>query len=96
MIITVKKAKYLGDYRLHLVFNTGESGDVDLRDLIFKYEAAETLRDIENFQAFTLDEWATLTWHCGFDVSPETLYERATGKQIAWLDVANWHEFQNH
>ncbi len=82
MIVTVEKADYLSDYRLHLTFNTGESGDVDLRDLVFKYEAAATLRDIENFKAFKLDEWATVTWDCGFDVAPETLYERATRKYV--------------
>jgi hypothetical protein len=87
MIVTIEKAIYLNDYRLHLTFNTGESGDVDLRDLIFKYEAAETLRDIEKFKAFKFDEWATLTWNCGFDVAPEMLYECATGKRVDWLTV---------
>ena len=85
MIVTVEKADYLGDYRLHLLFNTGESGEVDLQDLIFKYNAAAPLRDIDKFKNFVLDDWATLTWDCGFDVAPETLYERATGKRIEWL-----------
>lgn len=85
MIVNVLEARYLNNYRVWLKFNTGESGEVDLRDLIFKYNAAESLRNIEFFKAFKLDEWATLTWDCGFDVSPETLYERATGKIIEWL-----------
>jgi len=93
MIVTVEKANYLSDYQLHLTFNTGESGNVDLRDLIFKYKVATSLRDIENFKAFKFDEWATLTWDCGFDVSPETLYERATGKRVAWLEIES-PEFQ--
>ncbi|GDX86008.1 hypothetical protein LBMAG43_20500 [Methylococcaceae bacterium] len=84
MIVTIEKADYLADYRLHLLFNTGESGDVDLKDLVFKYEIATPLRDVEKFKIFTLDEWATPTWNCGFDVSPEILYERATGKRINW------------
>jgi hypothetical protein len=85
MIVSVKSAKYLDAYRLNLVFDTGESGDVDLQDIVFKYAAALPLRDINNFQAFKLDEWATVVWDCGFDVSPETLYERATGKRIDWV-----------
>jgi hypothetical protein len=85
MIVSVKSAKYLDAYRLNLVFDTGESGDVDLRDLVFKYEAASSLRSIDNFKAFKLDEWATVVWDCGFDVSPETLYERATGKRVDWV-----------
>ena len=84
-MISVEKANYIHDYRLHLTFNTGESGEVDLRDLIFKYNAAQPLRDIEGFKTFKLDEWSTVVWDCGFDVSPETLYERATGKRIEWL-----------
>jgi hypothetical protein len=85
MIVSVKSAKYLDAYRLNLVFDTGESGDVDLQDLVFKYTAALPLRDINNFKAFKLDEWASVVWDCGFDVSPETLYERATGKRIDWV-----------
>jgi hypothetical protein len=85
MIVSVKSAKYLDAYRLNLVFDTGESGEVDLRDLVFKYEAASPLRSIDNFKAFKLDEWATVVWDCGFDVSPEMLYERATGKRVDWV-----------
>ena len=86
MTIALQTAEYLDHYRVHLQFNTGESGDVDLRDIIFKYDAALPLRNIENFKAFKLDEWPTLSWSCGFDVSPETLYEQATGKRLEWLD----------
>lgn len=89
MIVTVEKAIYLNHYRIDLMFNTGESGEVDLQDLIFKYKAAAPLRDVEKFKNFTLDEWATLTWDCGFDIAPETLYERATGKQVDWLIKEN-------
>jgi len=36
------------------------------------------------FAKFTLDEWPTLVWSCGFDLAPEMLYERVTGKQLTW------------
>lgn len=87
MIVTITTADDLGGYRLHLRFNTGESGEVDLQDIIFKYKAAMPLRDMDNFKRFNLDEWSTVVWECGFDVSPETLYERATGKRIGWLQA---------
>ncbi len=89
MVISVKTATYLGDYRLNIAFNTGESGDVDLEDMIFKYNAAIPLRNKAHFKAFGLDSWSTVVWDCGFDIAPETLYERATGKQIEWLNH-NW------
>jgi Protein of unknown function (DUF2442) len=87
MMLSVINANYLSDYRLLLTFNTGEAGEVDLQDLILKYKAATPLRDVEHFKAFKFDEWATLTWDCGFDVAPELLYERATGKQIDWFNT---------
>jgi hypothetical protein len=88
MIVNVQEARYLDDYRVWLKFNTGESGEVDLQDMIFKYKVAASLHDIDQFKQFKLDAWPTLAWDCGFDVSPETLYERATGKVIEWLQVA--------
>lgn len=89
MIISVQQAHYLDNYRLQLVFNTGETGTADLQDIIFNYQAALPLREITQFQTFKLDEWSTVVWDCGFDISPETLYERATGKTIAWLQYSN-------
>ncbi|TAJ76053.1 MAG: DUF2442 domain-containing protein [Gallionellaceae bacterium] len=88
MIVNVQEARHLDDYRVWLKFNTGESGEVNLQDMIFKHKVATPLRDIEQFKQFKLDAWPTLTWDCGFDVSPETLYEKATGKVIEWLQVA--------
>jgi Protein of unknown function (DUF2442). len=72
---------------LRLQFNDGASGEANLQDLIFKYPAAEPLRDKACFQKFSLDEWSTVVWDCGFDVSPETLYERVTDKTVAWLNA---------
>jgi hypothetical protein len=45
------------------------------------------LRNIDDFKVFQLDEWSTVVWACGFDISPETLYERATGKHIDWFSL---------
>jgi hypothetical protein len=35
---------------------------------------------------FQLDEWPTIVWDCGFDLSPEYLYELATGKRPTWAE----------
>ena len=76
----------IADYRIKLKFNPGEEGVVDLSDMIKKYVLAQSLKNINEFKKFFLDEWPILAWSCGFDISPETLYERATGKRLAWLE----------
>ncbi|MEI6875261.1 MAG: DUF2442 domain-containing protein [Spirochaetota bacterium] len=44
------------------------------------------MRNPEAFATFHLDEWPTIVWDCGFDLSPEYLYELATGKRPAWAE----------
>lgn len=78
-MIAVSQARYLDGYRVWLEFSDGSTGIVDLADVIDKYPQAQPLKDLERFKAFYLDEWPTLPWPCGFDLSPESLYERATG-----------------
>ncbi len=84
MTIKVAQARYLDGYRIWLRFNTGEEGIVDLTDVLDRYPVAKPLKDKALFANFYLDGWPTLAWSCGFDYSPESLYERATGKQIHW------------
>jgi hypothetical protein len=85
MIIKIVDARYQSEYKILLRFNTEEEGVVDLADIVEKYAAAKPLRDPAVFADFYLDEWPTLAWPCGFDFSPESLYERATGKVVPWL-----------
>ena len=79
--VYVVEARYIKDFLVYLKFNTGESGKVDLMEIIYKYDQAEPLRDPARFKAFFLDSWPTLAWDCGFDISPESLYYRVTGKK---------------
>ena len=81
--VYVTEAKYIKDFTVYLKFNTGESGQTDLKDLIHQYSQAASLRDPGRFKNFFLDSWPTLAWECGFDVSPESLYFRVTGKKYA-------------
>ncbi len=74
------EAHYVNDFKISLKFNTGESGVVDLKETVFKYDVAMPLRDPKVFAKFYLDSWPTLAWECGFDVAPESLYFMVTGK----------------
>jgi hypothetical protein len=84
-MITVLEARHITGHRLWISFSNGESGEVDLSDLIQRYPIASPLKDPAVFANFFLDDWPTIAWPCGFDISPETLYERATGKAPSWL-----------
>jgi len=81
--IYVDLAEYAGDFKIHLRFNDGKDGVADLEDLVFQYEAATPLRTPEAFSEFYLDSWPTLAWECGFDIAPESLYERCQPTMIA-------------
>ena len=81
--VYILEANYLDGFRLHLKFNTGESGEVDLEDIVHKYKIAAPLRDPIQFSKFYLDSWPTLAWKCGFDISPESLYYMVMGKTIS-------------
>ena len=78
--IYISEAHYIKDFKIFLKFNTGESGEVDLKDTVYKYRIAEPLRDPVRFSKFYLDSWPTLAWNCGFDIAPESLYFKVTGK----------------
>ncbi|MEI6491227.1 MAG: DUF2442 domain-containing protein [Verrucomicrobiota bacterium] len=80
----VKSARYLENYKIFVEFTSGENGIVDLKDTVFRYAAAKEIRDQTKFREFYLDEWPTIAWKCGFDLSPETLYEFMTGLRPGW------------
>ncbi len=84
-MIEIREAKYLDEYKIWISFNTGENGVVDLAELVQKYKIAAPLLDKNEFKNFYLDGWPTLAWACGFDLAPESLYERVTGKRVEWL-----------
>lgn len=86
--VYLTKAVYRGDLIVYLEFNTGEAGEVDLQDIIYKYNDAESLRDPAKFSQFYLDSWPTLAWECGFDIAPESLYRRLLEKRLDKVENA--------
>ena len=78
MIYYLTDAQYLGEGRFHVRFNTGDEGDVDLREVLAntpdKYSQLFE-SDPKAIGDFYLDAWPTLAWKCGYDIAPERLYE---------------------
>ena len=73
MFIEVLDAKYLGDYKISLIFNTGESKIVDLSDEL-NGKVFEPLKDKSYFQSFKI-KYNTIEWSNGADFAPEFLLE---------------------
>ena len=73
MILHVLEATYKHDHVIHLKFNDGAEGVVDLSNQLYG-EMFAPLKDIEKFKAFRLDpELNTIAWENGADLAPEFL-----------------------
>jgi hypothetical protein len=78
----------LGDYRLRLTFQSGETGEVDLSFLPGEGGVFSPLSDPEYFKkVFIHPEFKVLTWPNDADIAPETIYSMATGKPLPeWME----------
>lgn len=67
-------AKYVSDYKIHVVFNNGEERIADFSNWGIGRGVYEPLKDKKYFKTFFVDGW-TISWPNGADIAPETLYE---------------------
>ena len=72
MFLEVSKAVYLGDYRISLTFNNGETKTVDLQTEL-NGTIYEPLQQLDNFKNFQV-KYNTIEWANGADYAPEYLY----------------------
>jgi hypothetical protein len=80
MFIHVTEAEYIEGYVLHLTFNNGHSGNVDLQGELYG-EMFAPLRDVGRFKDFQVDEEIdTVVWGNGADFAPAFLYEMMTSQ----------------
>jgi len=80
MFIEVLDAKYLGDYKISLIFNTGESKIVDLSAELIG-EVFEPLKDKSYFQSFKI-KYNTIEWNNGADFAPEFLHDLSKAQEF--------------
>lgn len=85
MLKDITAAQPLENYRLHLRFEDGKEGIVDLsRSLTFQGVFAP-LRDPAYFAQVQVDsESGTVTWPNGVDLDPDVLYAEITGEPISF------------
>jgi hypothetical protein len=83
MLADIVAASALGDYRLHLRFEDGVEGVVDLAPHLSFRGVFGPLRDPEYFAQVRVDpELGTVVWPNGADLDPDVLHARVTGMPI--------------
>ena len=82
MYHTIKNAIYKEKYNIELFFSNGNSGIVDFEEYIKIGGIFEKFKNIDYFKKFHVDS-ETICWgENEIDISPETLYEKATGEKM--------------
>jgi hypothetical protein len=89
MLKDVIAVRSLGGYRLHLCFEDGVEGVVDLSPHLSFRGVFEPLSDPAFFARVRVDsELGTVVWPNGADLDPDVLYARLTGTPVLLeLDV---------
>ncbi len=83
MLKDVIEVRALGDYRVHLRFEDGVEGELDLERMIRFTGVFATLRDKTEFARVRVDpEAGTIVWPNGADLDPDVLYAAVTGKSV--------------
>jgi hypothetical protein len=86
MLKDIIKVKPLKDFHLHLEFEDGAKGEVDIRKLVKFRGVFEPLKDETFFASVDVNpEWGTIFWPNGADLDPDVLYSLVTGEAIPEL-----------
>lgn len=83
MLRDVVEVRPLGGHRLHLRFEDGVEGDLDLGEMIdFKGIFAALRDEMEFAKVRVYPELGTIVWPNGADLDPDVLYSRIVGEPI--------------
>lgn len=75
-MLEVTAAEYDEGHRIHVAFNNGMNGMVDLTAALWG-PMFEPLRDLRTFQKFEVSPILhTIRWENGADLAPEYLYQK--------------------
>ena len=83
MLKDVVEVRPLGCYRVHVRFEDGVKGELDLGSLIDFKGIFAPLRDEREFEKVHVHpELGTLVWPNGADLDPDVLYSKVAGEPI--------------
>lgn len=83
MLRDITAVQPLQDYRLHLVFEDGVEGVVNLKDLVQFTGVFEPLLNHQYFETVQVDaDLGTVCWKNGADLDPVVLYAAVTQQPI--------------
>ncbi len=89
MLKDIIAVEYVHEYKLHIKFEDGVDGVIDVADLINFTGVFAPLADLDYFaQVFVDPEIGTICWPNGADLDPDVLYSEATGGRISILETA--------
>ena len=75
-MLEIIEARYVDGCRIHVRFNNGEGGLVDLGEALWG-PVFEPLKDPQLFGRFELSEvFHTITWDNGADLAPEYIHRK--------------------
>jgi hypothetical protein len=80
MLYRIVKLAVLPRYRLHIEFEDGSAGVIDLADDLYG-PMFEPLRNEAFFAQAALDEFGAVCWPNGADYAPDAMYDIITGKR---------------
>lgn len=83
MLKDVVKVEYMDGYRLHLCFEDGIEGVIDVSERLPFTGVFAPLQDKSYFAQVSVDpEIGTIVWPNGADLDPDVLYATITGEPI--------------
>lgn len=83
MLKDIVEAHHLEGHRIHVRFEDGVEGEVDLSGLVSFKGIFAPLRDPEEVGKVRVDpDLGTVCWPNGADLDPDVLYAHVTGQEI--------------